>query len=166
MVSSDSFSTNSGSLIDGSSASGIDGGLINSSFVSSSNGDETISLRRRLLMLTANINPIANNVNNKMTANCITSGCSCNVCGVHLPSTKLVPSGHCLSVMKSSGFWNSSGVTITGDGLSPTSGLIVTSPAEMVVTNGFASITNDFTNAVAETCIGPLFANSGAPYVT
>ena len=102
-------------MIDGGVATDIDGGLISLSFVSNCNCDEIISLRRRFLMLTANSNPIANNTNNKMTANCTVSGCSCNVCDVHLPSTKLVPIGHCLSVMKSSGFWNSSGdVVIIG----------------------------------------------------
>ena len=67
--------------------------------------------------------------------------------------------------MKSSGFWNSfSGVIIDGGvviigGLPSSCGFIVAVPAEIVVTNGVASMTNDFTNAVADTCNGPLSTN-------
>ena len=166
LINSDSSSTSFGSLIVDGSASGIGGVLINSSSVSNSNCDETISLRIRFLMLTANSNPTANNTNNKMTANCIVSGCSCNVCGAHLPSTKLIPSGHCLSVMKSSGFWNSSGVVIITGSSMPSPGRMVAVLAEMVVITGVASMTNDFTNAVADTCSGPLSANNRTSYVT
>ena len=42
---------------------------------------------------------VANNIKNKMATNCITGGCSCNVCETHFPSIKLVPVGHCFSVM-------------------------------------------------------------------
>ena len=53
---------------------------------------------------------------------------------------------------------------ITG-GSSPSSDFMVVVPAEIVVTNGVASITNDFTNAVADTCSGPLSANNGTSYI-
>ena len=106
LIRSDSSSISSGMLIDGGIASAIGGSSINSFSVSSSSRAEIISLFLRLLIPSARSKPTANNTNNKIIPNCTASGCSCNICGAHLPSTRLVPRGHCLSVMNSSGFWN------------------------------------------------------------
>ena len=105
-------------MTDGS-GSVITGGLTISS-VSSSNSEAIIFLALRLFISIANTKPIANKTRSKITANCIANGCSCNVCGVLFPSIRLVPTGHWVSVMKSSGFWKSSGgndgaVSASGD---------------------------------------------------
>ena len=42
---------------------------------------------------------------------------------------------------------------------------MVATPAEIVVITGVASMTNDFMNAVADTCSGPLSANNCTSYV-
>ena len=76
----DSSSIIFGSLISDGRSSIILGGLTMSSFASNSNCDATICFSLRLLMPIANSNPTVNSISSKITANCNTGDCSCNVC--------------------------------------------------------------------------------------